>query len=205
MKRILSVLAVFMAISMTADLAAAKGGASSGGRASAGRSSSSISSGSKGGFSSSSVSRPSTPSAAPARSTTTTTTYSSTYVRSSGGYYGGWGPGYHYDNGFMTGLIIGNMMHPTNTVMYVGPGTYANNAVLYPDGRVVNQQGYVVGTYVNGVFTPVQNGPMVAQQVPQDAGARPVDNGMSFGEIVGAVVLVLACIALIFVLIGILA
>ena len=105
------------------------------------------------------------------RTTTLTRTYSSRYV-SPGGYYGGWGYGYHYNNGLMTGLIIGSMMHPYGTIMYTGPGMYYNNAVLYPDGRVVNQQGYLVGTYAGGQFNPVQNGPMVAQPVPADAGAQ---------------------------------
>ena len=116
-------------------------------------------------------------------------------------WYGGWGYGYHYDNGFMTGLIIGNMMHPTGTVMYVGPGAYANNAMLYPNGSVVDQTGHVVGTYVGGVFTPVQNGAMVAQQVPQDAG-RQSDDGTS---ILGIILLVVFGIILLIFLIGVLA
>lgn len=107
------------------------------------------------------------------RTTTTTVnrTYTSRYV-SPGGYYGGWGYGYHYNNGLMTGLIIGSMMHPYGTVMYTGPGMYYNNAVLYPNGQVVNQDGYLVGTYAGGQFNPVQNGPMVAQPAPADAGAQ---------------------------------
>ncbi|CAB4133216.1 hypothetical protein UFOVP250_71 [uncultured Caudovirales phage] len=129
-------------------------------------------SGNKGGFSSSS--RPS--------STTTTRTVTSSrssYSSSRGGYYGGgyvhpgmmyggWGMGYGYSNGLLTGLIIADMMHPQGTVMYNGGGQYNNNALLYPDGRVVNQQGYQVGTYQNGQFTAVDGG-MVAQPVPQDA------------------------------------
>jgi hypothetical protein len=47
-------------------------------------------------------------------------------------------------------------------------------ASLYPNGQVVNQNGYVVGTYVNGQFTPVDNGQMVAQAVPSDAGEQVV-------------------------------
>jgi len=86
-----------------------------------------------------------------------------------GGYaFGPWGYGYGYNNGFMTGLILGDLLHPQGTVMYGGPGMYANNALLYPNGQVVNQQGYLVGTYINGVFTPVQGGGFVAQNVPQD-------------------------------------
>jgi len=65
-------------------------------------------------------------------------------------------------------MIIGNMMHPMNTVVYTGGGVYSNNAFLYPDGRVVNQQGYLVGNYTNGNFVPVQNGQMVAQPIPSD-------------------------------------
>ncbi|CAB4241799.1 hypothetical protein UFOVP71_337 [uncultured Caudovirales phage] len=153
----------------------------------------------------------------PGTSTTTTTTrttsYSSRYV-SPGGYYGGWGMGYGYSNGLLTGMIIANMMHPHNTVMYVGPGAYNNNALLYSDGRVVNQQGYQVGTYVNGQFTPVQNGAMVAQQVPPDAGAQyqsstsqPVvlqKAGPSGWEIAGMVVLGIVCVLLFLFIIGVL-
>ena len=118
-------------------------------------------------------------------------------------WYGGWGYGYHYDNGFMTGLIIGNMMHPTGTVMYAGPGMYANNAVLYPNGQVVDQSGRLVGTYVGGVFTPVTGGAIVAQQVPQDAGRVP-ESRWSAGEIFGCIFLVVACIVLFVILVGIL-
>lgn len=129
-----------------------------------------------------SFSAPRTAPSAPAR-TTSTTTVSRTTVRnysyggryvSPGGYYGGWGMGYGYNNGFLTGLIIGNMMHPMGTVMYTGPGMYSNNAVLYPSGQVVDQNGYQVGTYQNGQFTPVQNGAMVAQPVPADANGQVV-------------------------------
>lgn len=124
---------------------------------------------SRGSFSSAPASRPS-PSIAPSRTVTTTTTtrsYSS-HVRT-GGMYGGYGYGYHYNNGLLTGMIIGGMMHPYGTMMYMGPGMYYNNAFLYPNGQVVNSQGIVVGMYVNGMFTPVNNGTMVAQPVPADA------------------------------------
>lgn len=152
--------------------------------------------------------------AAPASRTTTTTTTTTSVNRSSSyGYnsrfvggpvmYGGLGMGYGYSNGLLTGLIIGNMMHPHNTVVYSGGGTYNNNALLYPDGRVVNQQGYQVGTYVNGVFTPV-NGGMVAQAVPADAGqyqstaaAQPVviqKTGYSGGEVVAMILLGMFCV-----------
>lgn len=158
-------------------------------------------------------------SAPPAQTTTRTTTttvnrtYSSRYV-SPGGYYGGWGMGYGYSNGLLTGLIIGNMMHPTGTVMYTGPGMYANNAVLYPNGQVVNQQGYLVGTYAGGQFNPVQNGPMVAQPAPADAGAQPVQPqqqpqiiyvekpGPSAGDMIGYVLGGVLALVLVFVLIG---
>lgn len=112
-------------------------------------------------------------------SSTTTTSISrsissprsySSHVNYGGGMaYGGFGMGYGYSNGLLTGMIISNMMHPYGTVMYAGPGMYSNNALLYPDGRVVNQQGYLVGNYINGQFSAVSNGGMVAQQVPQDA------------------------------------
>lgn len=213
MKRLFTILAVCSALALS-GVADAKGGSSSGGGGHAssggGRSSSSISSGSRGGFSSGSVAR--APSAAPSRSTTTTTTtthtYRSQYV-SPGPMYGGWGMGYGYSNGLLTGMIIGGMMHPYHTVMYVGPGPYANNALLYPDGRVVNQQGYQVGTYVNGQFTPVQNGAMVAQQVPADAGqqvAQPVviNTGPSFGDICAMIFLGFIILILFIVLFGVL-
>ena len=178
MNRFVAVLVAF-SFALSPVLAEAKGGVSSGGFSGGGRSfsggGSSFFGGSKGGFSSSSPSA-----SAPRSSTTTTTTtnvtrntsinrsYGGGYVRS-GGYYGGWGMGYGYNNGIMTGLILGSMMHPYGSVMYMGPGSYYNNALLYPNGQVVNQQGYVVGTYQNNVFAPVANGPMVAQPVPDDA------------------------------------
>jgi hypothetical protein len=108
--------------------------------------------------------------------------------------YGGFGMAYPYTNGLLTGMIIGGMMHPHNTVVYNGPGTYSNNALLYPDGRVVDNRGYLIGTYTNGQFTSITNGGMVAQQVPADAGQQqqqvqqqPVpivvqQQGMSDGE-----------------------
>lgn len=228
MKKYAFALAVVMALA--SGVADARGGGSSGGHGGGGGHASSgghSAAGSRGGFSSAGGgSRPSVaaapapsrpaPSAAPQapRTTTTTTTtthsYRSQYV-SPGPMYGGWGMGYGYNNGLLTGMIIGNMMHPHNTVMYVGPGTYSNNALLYPDGRVVNQQGYHVGNYVNGVFTPVTGGAMVAQAVPADAGAQQVAQpvviqkaGLSVGEVVGIVFLVLACVFLLIVLIGIL-
>jgi hypothetical protein len=221
MKKFLAVLAISLMFIANVD---AKGGGSSGGggHASSGGHSS-MSSGSKGGFSSSAGvgSRPSAPAAAPRTTTTTTTT---TYARSSSGnyyhynspyigggmMYGGWGMGYGYNNGLLTGMIIANMMHPVNTVMYVGPGQYSNNALLYPDGRVVNQQGYQVGVYQNGQFTAM-NGGMVAQPVPQDAGAQQVQpqpvviqSGPTAGDIVAMVLLGFVAIILFIILIGIL-
>jgi hypothetical protein len=224
MKKFLAVLAISMML--IANVADAKGGGSSGGGGHGGGGgghSSASSGGSKGGFSSSAGmgSRPSAPAAAPRTTTTTTTTttsrsasgnyyhYNSPYI-GGGMMYGGWGMGYGYSNGLLTGMIIANMMHPHNTVMYVGPGTYNNNALLYPDGRVVNQQGYQVGMYQNGQFTAV-NGGMVAQQVPADAGATQVqpqpvviNTGPSAGDIVGMVLLGFLCVILFIILIGIL-
>lgn len=159
-----------------------------------------------------------TPNAAPRTTTTTTTTsvnrtssygYRSPYV--GGGYmYGGMGMGYGYSNGLLTGMIIGNMMHPQNTVVYAGGGQYNNNALLYPDGRVVNQQGYQVGTYANGQFIPV-NGGMVAQAVPADAGQYQNSNqpivlekaGPSGWEITGMIILGILCILLFLFIIGV--
>lgn len=152
------------------------------------------------------------PAAAPQRQTTTTTTTSSTTVNrsyggryvSQGGNYGGMGMGYGYSNGLLTGLIIGNMMHPHGTVVYGGPGMYANNAVLYPNGSVVNQQGVLVGTYQNGNFVPIQNGAVVAQPVPSDAVQQQApqqvviaNSGYSGWEIFGMVMLGALIVALV--------
>lgn len=221
MKKFLTVLALSLAFAGAVDAKPGGGGGGGGGH------SSFSSGGSKGSFSAPSAApRPVAPptankgsfsAPAPAQRTTTTTTttvnrtYSSRYV-SGGGMYGGWGMGYHYNNGLMTGLIIGSMMHPYGTVMYAGPGMYSNNAVLYPDGRVVNQQGYQVGVYSNGQFIPMQNGQMVAQPAPQDAGAQPVQQpqtvyvekpGPSVGEIVSMILLGLGCVLLFIFIIGV--
>ena len=176
MKKFLAVCAILF-FCLAAD-AASRGGFSGGGRSSSSSSFSHSSpsvSPNRGGFNSSSA-KPTAP-IAPARTTTTTTvtshSYTSRYV-SPGPMYGGWGMGYGYSNGLLTGMIIGNMMHPMNTVMYVGPGAYTNNALLYPDGRVVDQRGYQVGVYQGGVFTPIANGQYIAQNVPADAGAQPI-------------------------------
>jgi hypothetical protein len=174
MKKLFTGLLLVFAIGfLLSDCANAKGGMSSGGR--------------HGGFSSGarsshSVSRPSTPTtsprvAAPAPRTTTTTTTTRTYSSrvTSGRSYGGMGMGYGYygSNGLLTGMIIGSMMHPYGSMMYAGPGMYANNALLYPNGQVVTQQGLLVGTYINGVYTPVVNGGIVAQPAPTDAYQQP--------------------------------
>lgn len=96
--------------------------------------------------------------------------------------YGGMGMGYGYSNGLMTGLIIGDMMHPQGTTVYSGGG-YGGQALLYPNGAVVDSTGHQVGTYMNGQFMPVQNGQMMAQPVPVDAMQQsPQDSGTSFGE-----------------------
>jgi hypothetical protein len=118
------------------------------------------------------------------------------------------GSGYHYNNGMMTGLLIGNMMHPTNTVVYAGGGAHNNNALLYPDGRVVNQNGQQIGTYQNGQFTEMQNGPMAAQPVPQDA-LTPAEKEKTVSDwlkdIFVFVVIVLIIIFLALLLLGLLA
>jgi hypothetical protein len=222
MKKILSVLAISMML--IANVADAKGGGSSGGHGGGGGGRSG-----GGGFSSSgsggsrpsvaaAPSRPSAPAAAPAPQTRTTTTTSTTTTRTAGGgyvgggyMYGGMGMGYGYSNGLLTGLIIGNMMHPHNTVVYTGGG-YSGNALLYPDGRVVNQQGYQVGVYQNGQYSAV-NGGLVAQAAPADAlnsapqVAQPViiqKTGPSAADIVGMVLLGFLCVILFIILIGIL-
>ena len=97
----------------------------------------------------------------------------------------------------MTGLLIGNMMHPHNTVVYSGGGAYNNNALLYPDGRVVNQNGQQIGTYQNGQFTEMQNGPVVAQKIPQDA-LKPAEKEKTVWD---WVLDILAVVTLIFVII----
>lgn len=162
-----SLLLLLMSISLAAE---SKGGFSSGGGG--GRSGGFSSSGRSSSYSSarpSSYSSPSRQTASISRSTTVSRSYSSRVNYGGGHMYGGFGMGYGYSNGLLTGMIIANMMHPYGTMMYSGPGQYGNNALLYPDGRVVNQQGYLVGNYQNGQFTAIQNGGLIAQQIPQDA------------------------------------
>ena len=211
-KKVLIALVCSIALISSVDAKPGGGGGGGGGRSVSSFSSSS----SKGSFSSpssasSSSSKGSFSSPSSASRTTTTTTTSRTYSSrnvSPGGYYGGWGMGYGYNNGLLTGLIIGNMMHPHGSVMYTGGGAYNNNALLYPDGRVVDQSGRVVGTYINGQFTSVQNGQIVAQPVPADAGAQPVappqpviiNTGPSAGEAIAIAVLVAMCLFLFFVM-----
>jgi len=151
--------------------------------------SSSAGSGSRGSFSSA-PSRSYSPSYTAPR-TTTTTTRTTNYSRSYGGGYGGGygygggryygGGGYYHpygmfggfgmghgaygSNGLLEGIIIGNLMHPQGTTVYSGGG-YNGQALLYPNGQVVDENGYQVGTYANGQFTQMQNGPMVAQPAP---------------------------------------
>lgn len=112
--------------------------------------------------------------------------------------------GYGYSNGIITGLILGNLMHPQGTTVYGGGGYQGGSALLYPDGRVVDQNGYQVGTYINGQFTAVQGG-MVAQPAPAPV-SQPVpvviDGSASGWEIVGCFVLAIVAI---FILIAIFA
>jgi len=209
-------------VMLTGDTDAKPGGGGGG------RSSGSFSSGSsmsKGSFSAPAPAAPSVqkgsfsapPAPAPRQTTTTTSTTTMTRRTAGGGYagspmmYGGMGMGFGYSNGLLTGLIIGNMLHPHNTVVYSGGG-YNGNALLYPDGRVVNQQGYQVGVYQNGQFTPV-NGGMVAQPAPADAvqyqnsPMQPVvleKAGPSNWEIAGMIVLGIACVLLFLFIIGVL-
>lgn len=124
--------------------------------------------------------------------------------------YGGLGMGYGYSNGLLTGMILGNMMHPHNTVVYTGGGAHSNNALLYPDGRVVSQSGQQVGTYQNGTFTPISNGPIVAQPVPADAIQQPapqpvvIKQETSALEVVGMVLLVCVAVLLFILILGVL-
>lgn len=227
MKKLLIALACSIALIGAVDAKPGGGGGGGGGHASSGGGGHSVSSSGssgKGSFSAPAASPSNKGSfSAPAqRSTTTTSTtsvtrsssgtsyrYNSPYV-GGGMMYGGWGMGYGYTNGLLTGLIIGNMMHPHGSVMYTGGGTYNNNALLYPDGRVVDQSGRVVGTYVNGQFTPIQNGQIVAQPVPADAGAQPmqqaqpiiINTGPTAMEIVGMIFLGIGCVLLFLFIIG---
>jgi len=219
---------VAIALVAVCTVADARGGASSGGGhgGGGGGHSSASSAGSRGGFSSAPASRPApapTPTAAPRPTapapaqtaarpttpqTTTTTTTTRTINTSSrnvtpAGNYGGMGAGYYHNDGLLTGLIIGNMMHPHNTVVYTGGGAANNNALLYPDGRVVNQNGQQIGTYQNGQFTEMQNGPMAAQPIPQSA-LKPVEKETTVGEYFLGFMLVLAVLVLFFFLIGLL-
>lgn len=205
-------LIVAIVCALLVGVAFAKGGSSSGGHGGGGGRGGSVSSSSagKGGFSSSAGapnSRPATASAPRTTTTTTTTTRSSTYNSSyvgGGMMYGGLGMGYGYTNGMLTGLIIGNMMHPHNTVVYNGGGAYNNNALLYPNGQVVSKSGQLVGTYENGVFNPISNGPIVAQSVPTDAMApQPVviQKDTTVGEVFLAMLLGFMCILFVIVLV----
>lgn len=119
------------------------------------------------------------------------------------GMYGGMGMGYGYygGNGLLTGLIIGSMMHPYGTTMYGGGGYAGGSALLYPNGQVVDQNGYQVGTYLNGQFTPMANGPMVAQQAPMQSQGQPVviqDNTAEY--MVGGVLIAICTLFLIFII-----
>lgn len=211
---------VVLVLALAVGFADAKGGASSGGGHSSGGGghSSASSAGSRGGFSSAPASRPApaptaTPApsaaprpAAPAQTTTTTTTRTvntSSRNISSAGSYGGMGPGYYHNDGLLTGLIIGNMMHPQNTVVYAGGGAHNGNALLYPDGRVVNNQGQQVGTYQNGQFTETPNGPVVAQPIPQSA-LQPVEKETSVLQWIGIFTLIVIAVFLLLILIGML-
>lgn len=187
--KIFTAILIIMLCSSQAD---ARGGMSSGGR---------------GGFSSGrSYSAPrSAPASrsysAPSRTvTTTTTTRSSSVGRGYGGagYYGGYGHpmmmggfgmGYGYSNGLITGMILGNLMHPTGTTVYSGGG-YSGQALLYPDGRVVNQEGYQVGTYQNGQFAAQQGG-MVAQPAPQPPTPVVIEPTYTAAQIVAGVFVVI--------------
>ncbi|MCE9564603.1 MAG: hypothetical protein K8U57_21425 [Planctomycetes bacterium] len=84
-------------------------------------------------------------------------------------------------------------------------GGYGGQALLYPDGRVVDQNGYQVGTYANGQFTTQQGG-MVAQPAPPPAqGAEPVtvvETGPSGWDIAGGIAVGLLVVIIIGILIA---
>lgn len=114
----------------------------------------------------------------------------------------GYAPGYYHNDGLLTGLIIGNMMHPHNTVVYSGPGP--QGALLYPDGRVVNQQGQQIGTYQNGQYAEVQNGAIVAQPAPPAPVEKETSVGEWFQTILGVIALGLLILVLAVFLFGVL-
>jgi len=158
----------------------AKGSFSGGGRSSSFSSGRSYSSSSRS-YSSPSRSYSSSTYSSVSRSPSVTRSVTTTRTYVGGGYghpyaMGGMGMGYGYSNGLVTGMILGNLMHPAGTVVYNGSGAYSGNALLYPNGQVVNQQGYLVGNYADGQFTAVPNGGMVAQPAPsvQQAPPQPV-------------------------------
>jgi hypothetical protein len=133
-----------------------------------------------------------------------TTTRTTTVNRSFGGgyhpmMYPGFGMGYGYygGNGLLTGLIIGSMMHPAGTTVYTGGG-YSGEALLYPDGRVVDRSGFQVGQYQNGQFTAMRGG-MVAQAAPADAVAPQqvavIESGPTGWEIAGGIIIGVLVIA----------
>jgi hypothetical protein len=161
-----------------------------------------------------SYSKPSNSYTSSSRSTSTspsiskvTTTRTTTSRTAGGSYYGGhsyhpamypgFGAGYSYSNGMLTGLIIGNMMHPHGTTVYTGGG-YNGSALLYPDGRVVDQNGYQVGTYADGRFTP-QAGGLVAQPAPSDFTPKPVvvEQRVSGWDIAGGIIVAVLAIIII--------
>lgn len=75
--------------------------------------------------------------------------------------------GYGYSDGVIEGLILGRLLFPPGTTVYAHEG-YTGNAVMLPDGRVADKDGYQVGTYVEGKFTPVGDGPrqLIAKPAP---------------------------------------
>lgn len=194
------VMTVLAMLCMVPAMSHAGGGFSSGGGSRGGFSSSrsSFSSGSSFRSSPSSYSSRSYSGSSPARSTTVInrTTVNRNY--GSGGYYGGYGHpmmmggmgmGYGYSNGLINGMILGHLMFPPQTTVYSGPGQYAGNAMLLPTGVVADQNGKQVGTYQNGVFTPVDGG-MVAQPAPQPPIAQPEDDDPTLGEVLGVIAII---------------
>ena len=242
-KFLVAIFCIMMLIGGIAESGTTSSGGSRGGFSSGGGSRGSVSSAprststpatnpNRGGFNSQNTPRPTTAAPTTRSTTTTTTTTNRSSSYSGGGYrynspyvgggmmYGGWGMGYGYTNGLLTGMIIANMMHPHNTVMYTGGGQYSNDALLYPDGSVVNKQGYLVGNYVDGQFNSVSNGPMVAKSVPADANGEPIAqtqpqqqvaqpviiqrSGPSAGEVILYILIGSGCVVLFFILLGLL-
>ena len=103
----------------------------------------------------------------------------------------------YYSNGLLEGIIIGNMMHPAGTTMYTGGG-YNGQALLYPNGQVVDSNGYQVGTYQNNQFVPMCNGPLLSQPAPINNQPVVIESFPSIVDIGFVVLLIFLILTLMF-------